>query len=71
MSSNENFAIKITKFSSGDIDTIRRVIGEDSFVGSTLTLDVDATRAKKLMQYWEDNECEFNIKCRNKNIVKG
>lgn len=64
----DNFAIRITKFVPEDIGLIREAVGEDAFASSTLTLNVDASTAKKLLQYWQDNECAFNIKCRNKNF---
>lgn len=66
--SKENFALKISKFTTKDLDIIRSVIGKESFAGSSLRVDVDASTAQRLMQYWEENECAFNIKCRNKNF---
>lgn len=74
MLNEANFLIKIYKYSESDKDLIQRLLGNEYFSAakkdpenSSLTVDVDGITAKRIIDYWNDNDCEFSLKYRIKN----
>ena len=74
MLTEANFLIKIYRYSESDKELIQRILGNDYFFvakkdseNSSLTVDVDGITAKRIIDYWNDNDCEFSLKYRIKN----
>lgn len=73
MLTEANFLIKIYNYSDSDKELIQSLLGNDYFStvkkdlkDLSLTVDVDGITAKRIIDYWNDNDCEFDLEYRIK-----